>query len=255
MVRKVRGASCTPGEWAANVLGGYVHLALRHLLGLLPFACQPSSGSFEDPRSPPAPVTSSSVSWSTAPASSTTAEAPAPFPRPSASVRSPVLPVASGSSSAGSMGEAPPSSHDPAVPLPPTASDCDHVQYDPRCFSMFAAQVTCPSTFAAVPVGEYCGILGTTQKRECPYEEGVCICAQHTAYCGGVTPTFLQQSGMKWACRPPRRAGDCPDAAANGRRCTKSGQQCSYGGCGTSTQCACVAGRFKCATQHWAPPP
>jgi len=132
---------------------------------------------------------------------------------------------------------------------------CDDRELVPGCYDAFPAKVVCPAAMADVPDGALCGVSGKTQApRACTYREGSCACA-HTPYCGGAYPTFLQQQGMYWKCKPPRRPGDCPDAASSGQACSVEGQQCGSGGCGTSTSCTCTKGRFKCTIQHWAPPP
>jgi hypothetical protein len=38
-------------------------------------------------------------------------------------------------------------------------------------------------------------------------------------------------------------------------RCSIDGQACTIAGCGTSTDCTCAKGKFRCATRYWAPPP
>lgn len=132
---------------------------------------------------------------------------------------------------------------------------CNQRMLDPTCFDAFPAEVRCPANKAEVPEGAVCGLLGQTKApRECTYPTGSCAC-QHTPYCGGAYPTMIQQSGMHWRCRPPRSPRDCPDSAADGRRCSIADQQCSYGGCGNTTRCVCVGGKFKCRSEHWAPPP
>jgi len=132
---------------------------------------------------------------------------------------------------------------------------CGQRMLDPTCFDAFPAEARCPATMAEVPEGAVCGLLGRTKApHECTYPTGRCVC-EHTPYCGGAYPTMLQQSGMQWKCKPPRSPSDCPDSAAEGRRCSIAGQQCAYGGCGSSTQCVCSGGKFKCHTEHWAPPP
>ena len=134
-------------------------------------------------------------------------------------------------------------------------SACDDRQLVPGCDAAFPAKVVCPASMADVPDGALCGLSGKTQApRACTYREGSCACA-HTPYCGGASPTFLQQSGMYWQCKPPRQPGDCPDAASSGQACSVEGKQCASGGCGTSTRCTCTKGRFKCTTAHFAPPP
>jgi hypothetical protein len=126
---------------------------------------------------------------------------------------------------------------------------------NPECANAFPAKLKCPHVFTDVPLGAYCGIVGSTEvPTGCTYPQGVCTCA-NTPYCGGAMPTYLQQAGMKWTCRPPRKPDDCPDVASNGKACTTDGKQCAYGSCGATTRCKCTNGKFKCATQHWAPPP
>lgn len=158
------------------------------------------------------------------------------------------------SSSAAVSVEKKPVPKDPPVRPPPSIESCNDHNLNPECFSAFPEKVTCPAAFSAVPVASYCGLQGTTSSKRCTYPQGVCSCA-HTPYCGGAYPTMLQQSGMKWECHSPRTADDCPEGSASGKTCRKAGQKCGYGGCGTSTQCTCTDGKYKCTTQHWAPPP
>ena len=124
----------------------------------------------------------------------------------------------------------------------------------PDCYAAFPERVTCPAQLANLPRGEYCGLEGTTQPAVCPYATATCKCT-HVAYCGGVTPTQLQQMGMTWVCAPPRKAGDCPETAARGGRCSVAGQQCSYGSCGSLTECTCNAGKYRCQDRIQQTPP
>jgi hypothetical protein len=141
-----------------------------------------------------------------------------------------------------------------AAPPPLPLGTCDGPMPDPRCAKAFPTKVTCPAKFGDVPKGEYCGLDGTTAPARCSYPEGVCRCI-HIPYCGGVYPSQLQMMGMKWSCGPPQKPDDCPRQASEGAACGKNGQSCAYGGCGVSTSCVCKNGRYKCTTQHWAPPP
>jgi hypothetical protein len=145
--------------------------------------------------------------------------------------------------------------NDLAPRRPPSIQSCNDRMPNPECFSAFPEKVTCPAALSDVPLGSYCGLIGRTQgPKRCTYPQGVCTRA-NKPYCGGAYPTMLQQSGMTWACQPPRMADDCPEAAAGGKSCRKAGQTCGYGGCGTSTQCTCTNGKYKCTTEHWPTPP
>ena len=124
----------------------------------------------------------------------------------------------------------------------------------PDCYAAFPEKVTCPGQRADVPAGEYCGLEGRTQPAMCPYATATCTC-RHIPYCGGVTPTQLQQMGMIWVCAPPRKAGDCPEAAARGGHCSSAGQLCTYGSCGSLTACTCSAGKYQCQDRLQQTPP
>jgi hypothetical protein len=211
--------------------------ASRLAVGLLAASCgSAGSASPVEPRAPP-PAPVQVVEADASVVESRTAAPPAEVPE---------------------AGGAPPSSsaevHRVSAPPPPSIDACAGRGPDPRCFTAFPAKVTCPAKFADVPKDEYCGLDGTTAPVRCPYPEGVCRCV-HVPYCGGVYPSQLQMMGMKWVCGPVQRPDDCPGQASDDARCRKDGQQCGYGGCGTSTQCICKDGRYKCTTQHWAPPP
>ncbi len=67
--------------------------------------------------------------------------------------------------------------------------------FSPDCSEAFPAKVACPAAFSDVQVGAYCGLEGRTQvPAACRYAEATCKC-KHVGYCGGVTPTTLQQMG------------------------------------------------------------
>jgi hypothetical protein len=136
-----------------------------------------------------------------------------------------------------------------------SAAGCDGRMDSPLCMATFPQKIACPASFSDVPIGSYCGIEGrTAAPEECRYPEGRCQCAR-IPYCGGAAPSFLQQTGMVWSCRALRMASDCPDIAAPGARCSVDGQQCAYPGCGVATSCTCTQARYRCQTQHRAPPP
>lgn len=143
-----------------------------------------------------------------------------------------------------------------STPQPPAPSmeSCQGRMPNPFCAQAFPEKVDCPATYADVPEKAYCGLLQRTKPARCSYPEGVCKCV-HVPYCGGAYPSQLQSEGMTWSCGPHRGPSDCPENAAPGARCTKNGQACTYGGCGTSTNCTCTNGKYNCATRHWAPPP
>jgi hypothetical protein len=179
---------------------------------------------------------------------------------PAVRVATPAEPSAGAGEDAGAspVASSVPDSAPPRSPAPPPVPldvACQGAMLDPRCFAAFPARVECPAKFSDVPKNAYCGLEGTTKvPPRCTYPEGVCRC-EHVPYCGGVAPSQLQMMGMKWTCGPPRGPDDCPGRASDGAACRKNGQVCGYGGCGTSTSCTCQNGRYKCSTQHWAPPP
>jgi hypothetical protein len=147
----------------------------------------------------------------------------------------------------------------PSLPWSPPAGgafeECAHELMGPGCRKAFPEKLACPARFADVPAGAYCGIEGrTSAPAACHYAEASCTC-KHVVYCGGVAPTPLQQMGMSWVCRPPLKAGDCPDETASGKRCTKPGQTCDYGGCGSATHCTCIKGKYHCDLQMRSTPP
>jgi len=127
--------------------------------------------------------------------------------------------------------------------------------FTPDCNEAFPAKVACPAQFSDIQVGAYCGLEGRTQApAACRYAEAICKC-KHVGYCGGVTPTPLQQMGMTWVCQAPRAAGECPEQAAPGGHCATAGQVCDYGTCGSLTQCSCAGGRYRCSTRVMSTPP
>jgi hypothetical protein len=215
-------------------------------------ACQP-------PNSPEQP--SPSVSTSPSPSVSTS-PSPSVSTSPSPSVST--SPVASAPSTEGSAEAAAAVASKRPPPPAPSLASCEGTFPNPECWSHFPAKVECPAQFADVPVGSYCGLEGQTQApAACRYVQATCKC-KHLEYCGGVTPTQLQQMGMTWACAPPRGPADCPEAAAPGQRCVKPGQTCDYGSCGSATHCSCLGANaahqpkgpyFSCQTSMRTTPP
>ncbi|MEO8901811.1 MAG: hypothetical protein ABI488_08205 [Polyangiaceae bacterium] len=116
-------------------------------------------------------------------------------------------------------------------------------------------KVACPAKFSDVQAGAYCGLEGRTQApAACRYAEATCK-REHVGYCGGVTPSTLQQMGMTWVCEAPRSAADCPEQALPSGHCSTPGQVCDYGTCGSATQCSCSGGKYRCSTRVMPTPP
>ena len=143
----------------------------------------------------------------------------------------------------------------PVPPRPRGLEESCQIVWSPECRSAAPKTAVCPAARADVKEGELCGIDGLTSARECTYPTGRCRCL-HVPYCGGPTPTPLQQNGMRWQCRPPARPDDCPDVLpAAGSHCATPGKSCASGGCGSSTTCTCEKGAWRCTNRYWAPPP
>ena len=220
-------------------------------IALWALACQPANS----PERVPAAASASSEAISSA--------SPAPARSTPVTPGPPPAPVASATPNADG-GAADAGERTPPPPPPPPLETCTGTFPDPRCWDHFPSQVRCPPQLADVPVGGYCGLEGKTQApAACRYAETTCKC-KHLEYCGGVTPTQLQQMGMTWVCAPTPGPGDCPEAASPGQRCTKPGQSCDYGGCGSATHCSCLAANaarphkepyFSCQTSMRSSPP
>jgi len=144
----------------------------------------------------------------------------------------------------------------PPPPRPrPSMEACAATMFTPECSEAIPVKVACPAKFSDVQVGAYCGLEGRTQPpAPCRYAEATCKC-KHVGYCGGVTPTTLQQMGMTWVCAAPRSATDCPEQASPGGHCSTAGQVCDYGTCGSATQCSCAGGKYRCSTRVMPTPP
>lgn len=136
-----------------------------------------------------------------------------------------------------------------------TLSACEQRVPLPGCLEAFPSRVACPRVLSDVPVGELCGLVGRTHAPSaCVYSGAVCKCAA-SVYCGGAAPNYLQQAGMRWSCAAPPKPNDCPSQLSNGARCSVEGQHCTSGSCGSSTECSCNAGKFRCVTRAVAAPP
>jgi hypothetical protein len=97
------------------------------------------------------------------------------------------------------------------------------------CPTSAPGQNGCPSSYAAVPVGQGC-----SGEIECGYSQGRCGC---TVALSG--PAQID-AGARWECEAPQ-AG-CPEPRPRaGTACTAEGQSCDYGGCtlpgGTNMVC------------------
>jgi len=143
----------------------------------------------------------------------------------------------------------------PATRPRPSMEACAATMFTPDCSEAFPPKVACPAKFSDVQVGAYCGLEGRTQPpAACRYAEATCKC-KHIEYCGGVTPTTLQQMGMTWVCEAPRSEVDCPEQASPGGHCSTAGQACDYRACGSATQCLCSSGKYRCSTRALSMPP
>lgn len=132
---------------------------------------------------------------------------------------------------------------------------CEQAVPLPGCLEAFPTSVSCPAHLNQVPVGELCGLEGRTRAPNvCSYPEATCAC-KPSVYCGGVAPNYLQQAGMRWSCVSRRAPGDCPGSPVEGGSCSREGQNCRSGGCGTATDCTCRKGKYRCVTQPVATPP
>jgi len=194
--------------------------------------------------------------------------AASPLPTPAATAAEPIPPLDSSSPSPSPTAPTTSSSKSddvavtsgPAVAAPeprgPSLEQCGS-QFSPPgdCSAAFPVKLTCPRQLADIQAGAYCGFEGRTQAPPaCHYPGATCKC-RHVTYCGGVTPTVLQQMGMTWVCEAPRGPGECPESASPGQHCSKKGEECDYGSCGSSTHCTCTAGKYRCRTQPEPTPP